>query len=342
MTIQGEGHLIPPLTTFLEEAGYEVVSPYSSHFDGRGEFGIQVALHSEPKPRRVDLVAACWDAEQRLRSVAVECKGSTWAVYDGLGQAVQYQSLFDEVYIATPFALGADSIARSTLVDLGLGNITVPNDCPAFVAVVPHYQRPSRFELHLKSQFLTRRLALGLGFLEVATAPKIRFGFWAQSLSVWYAEEVAGHLQWNCGQAFTGQLDTPYTSYIGINLEHAEDIRRILGNLSASRFQMALKQLPLGHTAKVDHDPWPANPHRETLTPLLRDARTARAGEILQLLRRENAPAGYKPHFWVGWSEEDWRPMNRAHYVEKLLEVRNLLAPVMELLVESNGQVKAA
>lgn len=342
MTIQGEGHLLAPLTAFLEEMGYEVLSPYSSHFDGRGEFGIQVALHSDPKPRRVDLVAARWDAEQRLRTVAVECKGATWAVYDGLGQAVQYQSLFDEVYIATPFALGADSIARSTLVDLGLGNITVPNDYPAFVAVVPHYQRPSRFEPHHKSQYLTRRLALGLGFLEVAIAPKIRFGFWTQSLSVWYAEEVAGHLQWNCGQAFLGQLDKPYSSYIGINLEHAEDIRRILGNLSADQFQFALKQLPLGYTAKVDHDPWPANPHRETLTPLLGNARTARAEEILQLLRKENAPAGYKPHFWVGWTEEDWQPANRAQYLEKLLEVRNSLAPVMEQLAECNGQGMAA
>ena len=162
--------------------------------------------------------------------VGYRVKGTPWAVYDGLGQAVQYQSVFDEVYIATPFPLGADAIARSTLVDLGLGNVTVPEDGRAFVAVVPHSQRPSRFEPQTKATYIAHRLALGLAFREIATAAKIRFGFWDRSLSIWYAEEVSGHLQWNCGQKFIEREGSPYESFVGINLEHAEDLKRVLAN----------------------------------------------------------------------------------------------------------------
>jgi hypothetical protein len=313
-TEQQEKALLPQLTALIERLDYEVFNAYSSHFDGRGEFGIQVPIHGDQRARKVDLVAARWDAEDRLDALAIECKVATWAVYDGLGQAVQYQSLFDEVYVATPFELGADGLARSTLVDLGLGNITVPTDQPAFVAVVPHSQRPSRFEPHIKASYVTRRLALGLAFRRVAATPKVRFGFWNQSLSVWYAEETNGHLQWNCGQEFMGHKNPPYLSYIGINLEHAEDIRRILANLSADQLQFALRQLPRGYKAKVQHDPWPANPYRETLIPLSGDARTIRADEVLRLLCRETAPASYKPHFWAGWNDANWQPSTRAQY----------------------------
>jgi hypothetical protein len=124
---QIEKKLSGPVAALLAREGYPLVmpAPPDSYLVGKGEFGMEVS--GLGNVRLVDIVAARWDGDRHIKAVAVECKATVWAVYDGLGQAVQYQSVFDEVYLATPIALERDSVARSTLVDLGLGHITADN-----------------------------------------------------------------------------------------------------------------------------------------------------------------------------------------------------------------------
>ena len=124
---QIEKKLSGPVAALLAREGYPLVmpAPPDSYLVGKGEFGMEVS--GLGNVRLVDIVAARWDGDRHIKAVAVECKATVWAVYDGLGQAVQYQSVFDEVYLAPPIALERDSVARSTLVDLGLGHITADN-----------------------------------------------------------------------------------------------------------------------------------------------------------------------------------------------------------------------
>ena len=170
-----ERDLVPALTALLESKGYFVPSPTSVCADGRGEFGILISS----KPRRVDVVAARWSADGEAITLAIESKATPWAVYDGLGQAVQYQSVFDEVYIATPFPLGADAIARSTLVDLGLA--TSQSQDGRACRSCASFQRPS-FRPQTKATYIAHRLLAHFGKCE----RQIRFGFGPVAF-IWYA-----------------------------------------------------------------------------------------------------------------------------------------------------------
>jgi hypothetical protein len=285
----------PLVSALLERQGYELVMPSAGgRVTGKGEFGIEVPGASGA--RRVDVVAARWDGDQDIKAVAVECKKTVWAVYDGLGQAVQYQSLFDEVYVATPLTLEQDIIARSTLVDLGLGHIRAVEDAGlAHVSVVAQVQRASRFEPHRKATHITSRLALGLAFLEIAEHDRpLRYGFGRQGRSIWYAEEVVGHLQWNCWwDAYHPDGSRAEETGAGINVERAEDTRRICDGVSAERLQSTLARLPRQYRLEVWYNPTPPTPGRPSVPALEGPAQAATAEEVLDRVR--GSPPKHKP-----------------------------------------------
>jgi len=324
----------PPVSALLERQGYNLVMPSAGgRVTGKGEFGIDVP--GAPRPRRVDVVAARWNGDQDIKAVAVECKVTVWAVYDGLGQAVQYQSLFDEVYVATPDTLEKDSIARSTLVDLGLGHIRVVEGTGlAYVSVVPQAQRASRFEPHRKLADITCRLALGLAFLELAACERpLRYGFGQQGRSTWYAEEVVGHLQWNCWwPAYRPDGSRAEETWAGINVEHAGDTRRICSGVSAERLQNTLARLPPQCLLEVSYNPTPPTPGRASVVALEGPAQAATAQDVLDRLR--GCPPKYKPGLWLGirLPTQQSQHFSRSEYVEHLRGVRQHLSPVMEVL----------
>jgi hypothetical protein len=329
------------VSELLYEKGYHLVIPSAQGrgIDGRGEFGISIKVAGTEKTRRVDVVAARWDDEQDIRAIAVECKGTVWAVYDGLGQAVQYQSLFDEVYVATPATVGVDSISRPTLVDLGLGHIEVDEDAAeAYVSVVPHAQRPSRFEPHLKAREITPRLALGLTFLEIKPAGRpLRYGFSKDGLSVWYAEEVAGHLQWNCGFDYPSDERGAHEMYMGINVERTEDVKRICGAISAERLQNAFTALSSEYSIEVWYRPTPPTAKEGHKKQISETARTAVADLVIRQLKQ--CPAKYRPSLWLGlWFERQaWQAFTRPEYRDRLGQIRRDLGPIMAVLEECYG-----
>jgi hypothetical protein len=322
----------------LYEKGYHLVIPSAQDrgINGRGEFGISIKVAGTEKTRRVDVVAARWDNERDIRAIAVECKGTVWAVYDGLGQAVQYQSLFDEVYVATPATAGVDSISRPTLVDLGLGHIEVDEGAAeVYVSVVPHAQRPSRFEPHLKAREITPRLALGLTFLEIKTAGRpLRYGFTEGGLSVWYAEEVVGHLQWNCGFDYPSAGGGIHEMYMGVNVERTEDVKRICGAISGERLQNALSALSSEYSIDVSYLPTPPAAKEGPKKQMSQTARTAVADLVIGQLGQ--CPAKYRPSLWLGrwFQREAWQGFTRPEYRDRLGQIRRDLSPIMAVLEE--------
>jgi len=267
---QIEKEISGKVAALLAREGYPLVmpAPAQNDLEGRGEFAME---GPGGRPRRVDVVAARWDGDRHIEAVAIECKATVWDVYDALGQAVQYQSVFDRVYVATRDAPETDSVARSTLVDLGLGHITaVVGSASAYVSVVPVERLASRFQPHRKNNHIHCRLALGLAFLETANHENIlRYGFWSSGLNVWYAEEVVGHLQWNCyaSRAPGVGTDSPYQVTAGLNVERTDDVKRICDGVSAARLDDALKQLPPAYSIEVMYNPNPPAADRQTTRP---------------------------------------------------------------------------
>jgi hypothetical protein len=332
---QIEKKLSGPVGDLLAREGYALVmpSPHGNDIVGKGEFGMEIPALE--KVRLIDIVAARWDGDRHVKAVAVECKRTVWAVYDALGQAVQYQSVFDEVYLATPVALEKDGIARSTLVDLGLGHITADmNSGAPYVSVAPARQFAARFEPHRKDTSVHCRLALGLAFLEIADhSNRLRYGFWQTGRSVWFAEEVAGHLQWNCFCQRNTEHDAALTYQMGggINVERTEDVKRICDAVSGERLDSALRHLPSGYLTEVRYLPTPRAVTKQEPAPWRVEAGATSTEAILDRLRA--CPRNHRPQLSVTeyWPVES--PIfTRPDFLDVLKRERQSLESVMEAL----------
>ena len=331
---QIERELSGPVAALLAREGYPLVMPAPAlgDLEGRGEFAME---GPGGKPRRVDVVAARWDGDRHVEAVAIECKATVWDVYDALGQAVQYQSVFDRVYVATRDAPETDTVARSTLVDLGLGHITAGiGSASAYISVVPVERLASRFQPQRKNTHIHCRFALGLAFLETANRKNLlRYGFWTRGLNVWYAEEVIGHLQWNCAAWRASELgtDVPYQVTAGLNVERVDDVRRICDGVSAARLDSALRLLPPEYLIEVMYNPNPPAANRQMTRP---EPRATTADAALSQLRA--CPKGYRPQLSVSsyWPPDQLRDLTRTHYVQRLTRARQSLDPVMTVLRE--------
>jgi hypothetical protein len=334
-----EKQLTAPVARVLKNRGYELVIPAveTGRLSGKGEFGINVVSDGVEPTRKVDVVAARWDNERDIRSIAVECKAQLWAVYAGLGQAVQYQSVFDEVYVATPRTFEQDGTARSALVDLGLGHVVVEEETlRAQFSVPPAIRKPSRFVPHRNEIQVTPRLVLGLAFLEVSGTRPVRYGFWRGSqgsLGIWFGEDHLGHLQWNCWHNLLrrGERDEMGA---GMTVQSKQEVKRICDSAPISSLQKAFSELP-GYDIRIWYDssvPGQGVKEFRTLPSVETDAK----GFIDDL---RACPSGYLPRFSLEtyFDVEEWSGLSREESVHRLGMVREQVGPAMNLFAEYRG-----
>jgi hypothetical protein len=335
---QQEKEFVPPVVQLLASLGHPVVlsARAAVGFEGKGEFAIRSP--ATQRVRRADVVAARWNFDGTPLTVAVECKATVAAVYEALGQAADYQSVFDEVYIATPLAPEDLMFVRSTLVELGIGHITVGHQStPATVTVPPVPRWPSRFQPNRRAT-VDCRLSLGLGFREVGAGANPRFGFFTEAdrLGVWYAQEVFGHRQWNAWCVASGEETNVFA---GINIEHIADIREIVREVDVSRLKATLAELPPDVRLHVDYVPNP-RPHGSQATPVVADsARLADASAVLSALG--DCPPKYRPQLSIhrALGPTGVGPFRHDDCVAFLRRVRDELGSVMAcLLPESHNQ----
>lgn len=175
----------------------------ASKFVGRGEFTFKPP--GLGYSRKVDIVAARW-VDDEPYVVAVESKATAKAIFDALGQAVQYQTVFDEVYIATPEDINGDPTARSALADLGVGYIRTNLETKRAHIMMEPQRRPMRLLADLKAYTVDLRLALGLvlSSIQGAQDAPVFYGSGQTGLFTWFAQKVngkskgkLGELQWN-------------------------------------------------------------------------------------------------------------------------------------------------
>lgn len=328
-----EKDLVPAVVDLLKREGYDLVLSgvrSSDGFDGKGEFPI--VSQSTGRIRYADVVAIRWSGGH-VQTVAVECKRTADKVYDALGQAVEYQSLFDEVYIATPLDIEHKELIRSTLVDLGLGHIrTGETPSVAEVTVAPTPRWPARFLPH-KRRAVDGRLALGLAVRKIAEHPhKIRYGFYPQTdggpQGIWCAEEVVGHLQWNSWHetSVTGADEAG----AGINVERAEDVRRIAHNLDPVSLDRALSALNENYVVRVIYAPNPRHYGAKDEVVLHEQAIQTSASETRSLLLAP--PKGKRPQLQVFRLLDSTELRAVAQWHSTLDAVRTDLQSVMAVL----------
>lgn len=335
-----EARLKPYAAEYLAESGYVLIfpPPTASRVVGKGEFPIEVLDADGVRARRpLDVLGARWRNEREVEIAAIELKDTRWAVYDALGQAVQYQSVCDEVSIGTPQNVDGDPLVRATLADLGLGYVQVDeNEERAFLTVPPEARRGSRFQPEEKARRASCRLAPGLAFLEASKAARVRYGLsGTRKLSAWYAEEVHRNLQWNCWHNCSDDPALDKTG-AGINVEIKADIDTIVAHVDRAGLAAALAALPPDYLLDVQYCPNPSNPNIPNDPTLSAIASTPglspRAIDALT-----GSPKGRRPQLAIQHevTRSVWARFTRADYVAWLGKVRADLSVVMDLLRRS-------
>jgi len=328
-----EKDLVPAVVALLEHDGYEIVLSgvaSSRRFVGNGEFPI--VSPSTGRLRYVDVVGARWSGD-RLHTVAVECKATADKVYDALGQAVEYQSLFDEVYIATPLKIEDQDLIRSTLVDLGLGHIrTGPSPTIAETTVVPTPRWPARFLPHMR-RTSDGRLGLGIAMRAITPSDRdVRYGYFPREIGkpqgMWYAEEVLGHLQWNCTYETSASGSAKATA--GINVERVEDVNRICTNVDQAGLTQALVSLDPRYAVRVIYAPSPRPYGVPSTTALDEQASASSAAEILKTLG--NRPKKTRPQLELSRTFDTDELRTIHSWPATLSAIRSNLGEVMSAL----------
>lgn len=333
-----EAALTPIAAKYLFESGYELVFPppvEEARVRGKGEFPIEIIDAGGRRARRpIDVLGARWRNDREVEIAAIELKHTRWAVYDALGQAVQYQTVCDEVSIGTPQAVETDPLVRATLADLGIGYIQVDQaQARAYATVVPWVRKGSRFQPEDKARHVSCRIAPGLAFLEVTGNPILKYGFGGRTrLSAWYAEDFHKNLQWNCWHVCSDEAESDITS-AGINVEIKPDIEEIVAGVDRVALDAVLSALPTGYTLDVQYCPNPSNPHIPNDRPV-RESATARGLTTRATDALAHTPKGRRPQLTVQHelSRSTWMRFTRRDYVAWLTQVKSELGPVMELM----------
>ena len=289
-------------------------------------------------PRRPDVVAARWDGDGRLYSVAVECKVTQHAALDAVGQAVEYQGVFDEVYIATQLDLGSESVMHSTLVDLGIGHLRVASPTVEFaeLTVSPRPRWTSRLQPQRK-RHLDASLAVGLAFMDSwSQVESGTFGTTDPIFGMWYAHEIRDRLQWNCWYGSTASDEVESGS--GINIEFRPSIARLLARIKSksSDVDVSLHSLPDDYKIRMSHRP-NRDPEHPDPVQEVRRANEMKLADIQAWFAQ--APTGWRCQLEV------MRPLRTPAVIAKdrvesdLSEIRVTLGPLMNLLAASESTV---
>jgi hypothetical protein len=200
------------------------------------EFGV----FSYEGVKQVDLAAFKWKNDREVEAIAHECKCKGTAresFLSSLGQAIEYQLFFPEVFIVTQLG---DFFQDQELVlkKLGLGYIMINDNGDGNVPVVPSARENSLFNEGMFTNQVRNRAILSLTFNELfpEAYKKGHFGGTKQG-ELWTHNKAKGKVQF---RAWTGEGSD---SYFGINIEAVRLIRNIVRNINIDRFLEILSSL---------------------------------------------------------------------------------------------------
>jgi hypothetical protein len=215
----------------LEDAGWLVLP----------EFGVL----SYEGVKQVDLAAFKWKNDREVQAVAFECKCKGTAresFLAALGQAVEYQLFFPEVFIVTQYGNFFQD-QESVLKKLGLGYIMINDKGEGEVGAAPSIEKNSLFNEGLFNDQVRNRAILLLVFSELfpEAYKKGHFGGTKQG-ELWIHNKAKGKVQ------FRAWTRIGSNSYFGINIEAVRLIRNIIKNMDVDRLLEIFSKLPLGYT----------------------------------------------------------------------------------------------
>ena len=214
--------MIPPVINMFRSMGSVPVAEYP------------VRIHEESK--RVDVAAANWRSDIHLQAAAVECKlGSDWdAVGQALNQAIAYQTVFPEVYIAAQTSRDSLAHMETVLSDLGVGYIRVIDRETARIELEPSHNTLLN-QTQFRLQVLNRlgRLVVCSKHWEgdIRSGRTDTTGFW-----------IAGKVREKCNYLFRFQNAIGLRS--GINFESTAGLRKFFSSTTPVDLCDVLKRLP--------------------------------------------------------------------------------------------------
>jgi len=227
-------------------------------FHGSDEFGISM----DNEDMRVDVLGFNWDVEGRIATKAVEAKlipdSPARSVDHALGQAINYQVFFDEVYVAVESG-GIGEHRESVLSDLGLGWLSVDKSGNVKEQKKPEPRK--RFDRNKYNKQVLRRLLPPLVFLHGEIfGPPIKYGTTRRG-GIYVAKELVPKFHIQVNAWFDPNPRKPFIhSGIGFNLEHkpsfraifekkpkSAEVSRMLKELVSNNYEIALVKVPNPH-----------------------------------------------------------------------------------------------
>ena len=201
------------------------------------EFGVQ----SYEGFKKVDVTAFKWKNEVDVEVVPFECKCQKTArdsFLAALGQAVEYQRFFPEVFIVTQNdKLFPDQ--KLILEKLGLGLMMINEQEELERGVEPSMNENILYDESLFSNQVRNRAVLLLVFNELFPDACKNSYFGGQSRGeLWIYNKPIGEVQF---RAWTG---IESASYLGINIEAVRLIRNITRNLDLDELLAVFSKLP--------------------------------------------------------------------------------------------------
>lgn len=226
-------YITKPTIKTLEQAKWLVIS----------EFGI--ATYSGIK--RVDIAAVKWDEE--LDILGFECKyegTSRQSLFSALGQAIEYQQYFPDVFIVTQngeFFNDTEKILKT----LGLGLITIDTENNlGEVLIEPSFSNNQFFNEEFYDNQVRNRGILLITFnaLFPESYKKGHYGGSWQG-DYWIHDRAIGKVQ------FRGYTGVNPDTFFGINIEAVAPIRNIYKNIDVNTLQHAFSKLPDDYTIEL-------------------------------------------------------------------------------------------
>jgi len=198
--------------------------------------------------KQADVTAFKWKNDKEVRAVAFECKCQKTAresFFAALGQAVEYQLFFPEVFIATQDG-EFFSDQESVLKKLGLGYMMINDKGELEGGVEPSIQKNISFDESLFTDQVRNRAILLLVFSELfsGTYKKSYLGGTKQG-ELWVHNKPKGKVQ------FRAWTRIGRDSYFGINIEAVRLIRNIIRNMDIDWLLGIFSKLPLEYTVDL-------------------------------------------------------------------------------------------
>lgn len=297
---------------FLNEEGYYVP---------RVEFSVGV---------RPDVVAFKWRNEYEIEAIAVECKRAkqirslTEAM---LSQAREYQLCFPKVYLATPIVRNEALKALKTLAyTLRIGLLSVQSNGKVERKLEPMISPRLNYDDFLLK--VRQRAAAILTYKKVVSEGK------SFNINVQNPLEVHCYVRGKAANFLLSNWPDRNNYYFGVCIEQKENVRRILGKITAETLHKLISGLPKGYLIDLDyiHTYKP----REVLWPILRTETSNFSKEDTEWLLKYCKQSNWKVQ--LIFHRKVWHKyeiLSKNQHEERVRKVKNQLRHLRETLIET-------